>query len=77
MKVPPRLRKNPELVLVNPPARQMGTAVYEIAYRHKADGRDYKHVFDDPDNVELHILSPYKVLIYGRHKPIIDLFERS
>lgn len=74
----PSPRRNPELVLANPTGhRRMASAVYEIAYKHVADGLDYKHQFEDPDNVELYILSPYKVLIFGRHKPIIGLFERE
>lgn len=77
LKVP--ARRNPDLLLVNPrgEGKLMGTAVYKIAYRHAADGRDYIHEFEFPENVQLYVLSPSRVLLFGRHKPIIDLFERE
>jgi hypothetical protein len=65
LKVP---KRNPGvLALVNPgtDADLMGTAVYEVRYRHAEDGADYVHEFEFPDSVTLWRLSPYQVLLQG------------
>jgi hypothetical protein len=72
LKVP--ARQNPGvLALVNPgtDADLMGTAVYEVRYRHAHDGADYVHEFEFPDSVTLWRLSPYQVLLQGE-RPIVE-----
>lgn len=81
-KVPPR--PNPKLALVNPSVgrlhsgrdRMLGTAVYQINYRHADDGYDYFHEFEKPDQVKLVLVDRHHVMIVGE-VPIIELFEQE
>lgn len=68
----PRSRRNPLLAIANAGGEVMADRVYEIAYRHKADGFDYVHVFKDPDNVELVVLAPRVVLLRGKRRRILE-----
>jgi hypothetical protein len=75
LKVPPA--ENPGvLALVNPanPGARFGDAVYEIRYRHSADGADYVHTFEHPDSVTLWARSPYQVVLVGE-QPIVEEFR--
>lgn len=65
-------RRNPLLAISNAEGEAMADRVYEIAYRHKADGLDYVHVFKDPDNVELVVLAPRAVLLRGKRRRILE-----
>jgi hypothetical protein len=57
------------------PGRKMATAVYEIAYRHADDGKDYQHTFQHPEQVSVQVLDPRRVLLCGGREPIIQMFE--
>jgi len=50
----------------------MGTAVYEIHYRHAADGKEWRHEFNRPERVQLYVIDDSHVLIVGEGMPILE-----
>jgi hypothetical protein len=64
------IHENPALaVLGNPPAKVVGTLsrrLYELRYKHAADGKDYRHPFGPGATVSL--LADGSVWIHARHK---------
>lgn len=63
------------LALVNPAQRLIAQAVYSIEYKHKDDGKNYRHDFEEWDRVRIALTGDdTRLLIYGDGIPIVDMF---
>lgn len=74
-------RDDPRRVILDPIPETdvyvMGTAVYEIAYRHADDGYDYVHTFEKPERVKVVIIDPRRVMLVGDGIPIMGMFKKE